>query len=284
MTSAGLLKGLGRVVLWCVVAVLLLRGGADLMAVEVPVPVAREVRAASPAWPDDEARAFAQDFARVYLSWSPRDPDGYARALAPFVAPELQASVVPELRERGPVQTVQDVTVARTARVDERRALITVAATVAAKEQVLRYLAVPVARDVRGGLLVYDLPSLVAPPAHGELPPASLEPMTGGERAAIEGVLNRFFGAFLSGAADELEYLVPAGARMGALGQPHELIGAVSVALARPVSGSTREVLAALRARDVQSGVVFSLRYRVRLVRGDRWYVAAINYATRKEG
>ena len=50
-----------------------------------------------PAWPDDEARAFAQDFARVYLSWAPRDPDGYARALVPFVAPELQSSVVPEL-------------------------------------------------------------------------------------------------------------------------------------------------------------------------------------------
>ena len=54
--------------------VLLLRGAADLMAVEERAPVAREVRAALPAWPDDEARAFAQDFARVYLSWSPRDP------------------------------------------------------------------------------------------------------------------------------------------------------------------------------------------------------------------
>jgi hypothetical protein len=71
---------------------------------------------------------------------------------------------------------------------------------------------------------------------------------------------------------------------MGALGQPHQLVGAVSVALARPASGSAREVLAAVRARDVQSGAVFSLRYRVWLVRGDRWYVAAINQATRKEG
>ena len=161
-TGAELLKRIGRALLWCVLAVLLLRGAADLMAVQEPVPVAREVRAASPLWPDDEARAFAQDFARVYLSWSPRDPDGYARALVPFVAPELQSAVVPELR-KGSAQTVEHVTVARTVRVDERRALITVAATVAAKEPVLRYLAVPVARDVRGGLLVYDLPSLVAP-------------------------------------------------------------------------------------------------------------------------
>ena len=203
--------------------------------------------------------------------------------MAPFVAPELQGTIVPELG-KAVEQTVQGVTVARTARVDEQRALITVAATVAAKGQIVRYLVVPVAHDNDGGLVVYDLRSLVAPPARGELPPASLEPMSGTERAEIEGVLNRFFEAFLSGSADELEYLVPAGTRMGALEQPHELVGAVSVALAQPASGSTREVLAAVRARDVQSGVVFSLRYRVRLVRGDRWYVAAINQATRKEG
>jgi Conjugative transposon protein TcpC len=282
-TGAELLKRIGRALLWCVLAVLLLRGAADLLAVPEPVPAAREAAPAVPVWPDDEARAFAQDFARVYLSWAPRDPDGYARALVPFVAPELQSSVVPELR-KGSAQTVEHVTVARTAPVDQRRALITVAATVTAKDPVVRYLAVPVAHDAGGGLLVYDLPSLVAPPAQGELPQVTLEPMTGAERAEIEAVLERFFRAFLSGAADELEYLVPAGTRVAALAQPHELVGPVSAALAQPASGSTREVLAALRARDVQSGVIFSLRYRVRLVRGDRWYVAAINNATRKEG
>ena len=55
---------------------------------------------------------------------------------------------------------------------------------------------------------------------------------------------------------------MPAGVRIAALGQPHELVGVVSVALARPASGSTREVLATVRARDVQSGAVFALRYR----------------------
>jgi hypothetical protein len=282
-TGAELLKRIGRALLWCVLVVLLLRGAADLLAAEEPAPVAREVQAAEPAWPDDEARAFAQDFARAYLSWAPRDPDGYARAVIPFVAPELQSSVVPELR-KGAAQIVEHVTVARTAGVDEQRALITVAVTVAARELVVRYLAVPVARDARGGLVVYDLPSLVAPPAQGELPATTLEPMTGAERAEIEAVLERFFDAFLSGSADQLEYLVPAGTQVAALAQPHDLVGEVSVALAEPASGGTREVLAALRARDVQSGVIFSLRYRVRLVRGDRWYVAAINDATHKEG
>jgi hypothetical protein len=262
-----LLKRLGRALLWCVVAVLLLRGAADLLAVEQPAPVAREVQAPAPVWPDDQARAFAQDFARAYLTWPPR-------GLEHFVAPELQSSIVPELRERGPEQAVEAVTVARTASIDSRRALITVAATL---ESGTRYLAVPVAHDGRGGLVVYDLPSFAAPPALGELTPAPLEPVTGAERAGIEDVLNRFFRAFLSGESDDLEYLVPAGTRIGALEQEHELLGLVSVALARPAAGRTRDVLATVRARDVETRAIFSLKYRVRLVRGDRWYVAAIN-------
>ena len=46
--------------------------------------------------------------------------------------------------------------------------------------------------------------------------------------------------------------------------------------------GRTRSVLATVRARDVQSRAVYALRYRVRLVRRDRWYVAAVN-TTQKE-
>ena len=45
-----------------------------------------------------------------------------------------------------------------------------------------------------------------------------------------------------------------------------------------------RTVVAPVRARDVATGAVYGLRYRLRLVRGDRWYVAAVNQATPKEG
>ena len=58
----------------------------------------------------------------------------------------------------------------------------------------------------------------------------------------------------------------------------------MSVALARPAAGRTREVLATVRARDPQGGAVYALRYRLRLVRGDRWYVAAVNNAAHKGG
>ena len=56
-------------------------------------------------------------------------------------------------------------------RLDEGRALVTVAATVVGGSASTRYLTVPVARDARGGLVVYDLPSFSAPPARGQVAP-----------------------------------------------------------------------------------------------------------------
>jgi hypothetical protein len=281
-TRAGLLKRFGQMVLWCAVALLLVRGAADVLSSPRPAPVAREPRAAQVSWPDDEARTFALEFTRAYLGWTPRHPVRYAGALERFVAPELQRSIVPQ--ERASRQDVQAVAVARTAAVGAGRALVTVAATVASDPVSTRYLTVPVARDQRGGLVVYDLPSFAAPPARGQSAALPVEPMAGAERAQIEDVLERFFRAFLAGRADELEYLAPAGVRLGALAQRYDLVGLVSVALARPAAGRTREVLATVRARDPQGGAVYSLRYRLRLVRGDRWYVAAVNNAAHKGG
>jgi hypothetical protein len=119
------------VALWSVVVLLLLRGAADLLAVEPRAPATPAPRAAAVTWPDDEARAFAVEFARAYLGWSPRRPSEYERELQGFVSPELAASLVPELTGRGPDQTVQAATVARTATVDSDRALVTAAATAA---------------------------------------------------------------------------------------------------------------------------------------------------------
>jgi Conjugative transposon protein TcpC len=272
-TSAGLLKGLGRGVLWCVVALLLLRGAADLLATTEPPPPARGSQAPPAAWPDDEARAFAVDFARAYLGSdrSHVEAGPEPKHLEAFVAPELAATIAPEYEEP---QEVQSATVARTTTLDARHALVTVAATV---EDTTRYLAVPVGRDAGGALAVYDLPSFAPPPARAQLPAPRAEPLTGAERSQIEAVLERFFEAYLAGRTDELEYLSPAGTRLGALGQEHELVGLLSLSQAGPGTADAKDVLATVRARDVETKAVYALRYRLRLVRADRWYVAAIN-------
>jgi hypothetical protein len=272
------LKGLGRALLWVFVAVLLIRGAADLFEREPPAAAVRGAPAVPMAWPDDEARAFAVEFARAYLSYSPREPQRSAQALRSLVAPELADSVVPQFGEDAPAQSVDATGVARSAVIDARHALVTVAVEGG------RYLTVPVARDGAGGLVVYDLPSFAAPPARGQVVPAAVDPLSGGERDAIVDVLGRFFRAFLAGDALELSYFVPAGVRMDALGRRHELVGLVSVGQLSAPEGRSREVLATVRARDAAGGAVYTLRYRLRLVRGERWLVAAVNNASRKGG
>jgi Conjugative transposon protein TcpC len=276
-----LLRVGGRAVLWCLVLVLLLRGASDVMAVEERTPVRSAPRDAATAWPDDAARAFAIGFARAYLTLDPAHPDAYARGLERYVTPELADAIVPQFERGDDRQVVQDAAVAETARVDDRHALITVAVSLDAGT---RHLTVPVARDAAGGLVVSDLPSFAPPPrlAHDAAP--ALEPLTGSARVEVEDVLTRFFEAFLAGDATQLEYLVPAGVRIGALAQPHELVALASVGQLGAGDARERTVLATVRARDEATGALYTLRYRLRLVRGDRWYVAAVNQTTPKEG
>ena len=270
-TPADVLKRLGRVVLWLLVVVLLLRGLASLFSTDTPAPtVAKPAATVAAVWPDDEARAFAADFARAYLSYSPKQPQD----LGGFVTPELASSIAPEYADGQERVSVGAVSVARIAKLDSSQALVTVAAAVDGET---RYLAVPVARDSHGGVVVSELPSLVAAPAHGVVGAAQLEPVASDERGGIEDVLQRFFTAYLAGDASGLEYLVPAGARVGALGQKYELLGVTSLALAAPAKGDVREVWATVRARDAVTRAVFGFRYRLRLVHQDRWYVAAVN-------
>ena len=178
-TPSGLAKRLGRAVLWLLVLVLLLRGLASVMEPREPAAVVSASKPAVAAWPDDGVRAFAADFARAYLTYSPQDPEASADAVRAFVAPELASSVVPEYGEDAPRRAVGSVSVARVQRIDDSRALVTVAAAATGGT---RYLAVPVARDAHGGLVVSDLPSLAAPPALGVGAAAATESLPAGER------------------------------------------------------------------------------------------------------
>jgi hypothetical protein len=163
---------------------------------------------------------------------------------------------------------------------DGSHALVTVAAATTGGT---RYLAVPVARDARGGLVVSDLPSLAAPPARASVPAVPVESLPLGERGPIEDVVSRFMRSYLAGGAGGLGYLVPAG-RIGALGQRHELVDVTSLALLAPAQGRVRELVATVRAKDAATGATYGLRYRLELVREDRWLVAAVNTTTRKGG
>ena len=56
-----------------------------------------------------------------------------------------------------------------------------------------------------------------------------------------------------------------------------ELVDVTSLVLTAPAQGRARAVLATVRAKDAATGASYGLRYRLRLVREDRWLVAAVN-------
>ena len=102
-TPGGLLKRLGRAVLWLLVLVLLLRGVASVMEPRTPTTASTAAaKPAAPAWPDDGVRAFASDFARAFLTYNPKDPDASAAAIRAFVGPEAAhvRDMVPGSRDR----------------------------------------------------------------------------------------------------------------------------------------------------------------------------------------
>ena len=83
------------------------------------------------AWPDDAARAFAVEFAAVYLDHADgHDPAAAAQAMARFASGDLADALAPRLNGRGPRQTIGSVAVSRVERLDREHALITVVASV----------------------------------------------------------------------------------------------------------------------------------------------------------
>jgi Conjugative transposon protein TcpC len=276
-TVGELLARVGRAVLWLAVAVVLIRGIAGTFATERRSTAPSPIRtAAAPGWPDDAARAFAVEFATAYLSHSPNEDAGaYVTRLEAFAAPELVAQLVPRFDGRAPREAVRSATVAGVVRLDRGRALVTVS-TVLAGPVTRRLVTVPIARDARGGLVVDDLPSFTSAPPRASGTAPNLEPLLGTERTAIVDVLTPFMRAYLAGDSRALDYLVPAGTRIAAVGG-YELIELSSLGAAGPATRSGRAVLVTVQARDVRSRAIYPLRYRVALVRRDRWYVAELN-------
>jgi hypothetical protein len=274
----------GRVVLWLAVGLLLLRG---LEATLGSSEHARPSQAARPSpiaeWPDAAACALAVEFATAYLTHTPgEDPTAAGQRLSALASPDLAGELVPQFARGAPTQAVRSATVAHTVTVDREHALVTVAATLATGGQLgTRRLTVPIARDAAGRLVIDDLPSFAAAPARaaGELPDD--EPLAGADRGPIENVLTRFLRAYLAGDTGGLVYLVVPGAQMTAVSGRFELLSVSSVLSSGAANGGRRSVLVMVRARDQVSRAVYTLRYRIQLVRRDRWYVAAINASER---
>lgn len=277
-SQRGLLRSGGRIVLWVLLVVVLVRGVGDILSGSARPPGAPWGVAARRSFPGSEAAAFAVGFARAYLTWRPGEPERHARAVGDFLASGLRDRAAALLPRRGPGERVAQATVARESNLGGARALVTVVCFLA--DGNTRYLTVPVARDPGGRVVVFDLPALSAPTPIADAAAAEPQPLTGEQAGSMSDVVRRFLAAYLGGGGphDLTSFLAP-GASVASMPTGLELVSIGQVGQSGKATAARVPVAALVRVHDRGSGAIYSLRYRLELVRRERWYVAAVGGA-----
>lgn len=274
-----LLRTGGRVAVWAVLAIVFARGLAGVIAGSQP-PSQRVVQPApaGSGFPNADADAFAVAFARAYLTVPAHGQVGWSRSVAPFLASGLSDRAAAALPRKSPGRQVAQATVARAASLGGARALITVACSFQDPGRPVRYLTVPIARGSTGGLVVFDLPALSAPPPPaGDVSFSDPPPLTGPSAGEIEDLVGRFLGAYLAGQDPSgLAYFLAPGTLVPPIGAGLSMVSLDAVGREFEPTSTDASVLAAVHARDAQSGAVYPLRYRLGLVHRDRWYVSSL--------
>lgn len=249
------------------VAVLALAGlrAAIAPAPQVPPP-ARQA-----AVPDLRAGAFAEAFARAYLTWDPDRPEQREQRLAHFLSRQVDvdAGMAPA---GGSAQYVN-----WTAVVAERRigARTTIVVAVETNGDVL-HLAVPVERDERGFLGVVMYPALVGAPATS--PDLSAPTEQDVDDPELRAVSERAVRNYLGGERRNLAADLADGA---VVAMPSRRLTVDSVESITWAPG--RRVAVQVRASDMD-GAIWTLRYELAVVRRERWYVRALHVNPRSKG
>jgi conjugative transposon protein TcpC len=260
------LRAVGRVALWALVGLLLLRGVSGVLTEprQDGSLAADRSSAADPA-----TAAFAVRFARAYLT------DASPQALAPYLAPGTSA---PAPGGTGAVAQVEQAEVAAVRDLGDRQAIVTVACEL--DDARTLYLAVPIVREDAAEVAALGVPALVAGPAGVGASVEPPRPVAGPDAEAIAGLVRRFLPLYLTAASPgDLSYLLAPDAAVTPPGGGFELVAVASVKQAGSGEGARRTVVATARVRDVASGAVVPFAYRLGLVRQDRWYVERVEGA-----
>ncbi|MGE5281811.1 MAG: conjugal transfer protein [Chloroflexota bacterium] len=266
--SAGsALRPLGRVAIWAVIALLLVRG---LGAVLAPEGVSRSAPVRSEGV-DPASASLAVRFARAYLA------DPAPRELAPFLAEGARVG-------RGRSALAGDAAliqaeVAATQELGGGREILTVACDL--RDGRSLYLAVPISRSRAGEVAVSGAPWVVAEPSTAGVEGERPRPLAGEDAGAIRALAAKFLPAYLADrSARDLSYLLAPGASVAPLGGALEPFGSGgSVAQLGDGEGHRRTVVVSGRFRDPASGAVYQLAYRLELVKRNRWYVRSVEGA-----
>jgi hypothetical protein len=260
------LRAVGRVVLWALVGLLLMRGVSGVLS-----EPRRDGSAAADrsSLTDPATAAFAIRFARAYLT------EASPQALAPYLAPGVSA---PAPAGTGTIAQVEQAEVAAVRDLGDRQAIVTVACEL--DDARTLYLAVPIVREGAAEVAALGVPALVAGPAGVGARVEGPRPLAGPDPGEIADLVGRFLPAYLTAASPgDLSYLLAPGATVTPLGGGFELVALASVKQLGDDEGPRRTVIATARVRDAESGAVIPLVYRLRLLHRDRWYVEQVEGA-----
>ncbi len=213
--------------------------------------------------------AFAEAFARAYLTYRGDDPAAHERAVAAFASGDLDPGAGLEPPATGS-QRVSWTAAMSSSPAGQGRWRVTVAVALAGEGLGLRYLSVPVARGAGGALVVDDYPALVGPPARADRSaPADAGELT--DRALAD-VASRALGNYLRGAAGNLRADLLPGARVTTPSPALRLVAVEALAWRLP----GRLLAATVSAQD-PGGARMRLRFLLRVEHRDRWYLRAVN-------
>ena len=225
-----------RVVLWTALAVVAFRGITAIISGSSPAPAGGTGPAnATGKFPVSLAEAYATEFGRVYLGFSPQSLGQREQALASFVPPAVSA-VNPSLGWNGIGQlNLQSLQVAGIRVQDHKHAVVTLLALLNGQ---LMELGVPVAAT-GGGLVVSGEPAWLPAPPRISPPPAP----RGSDRVAQSQLMNElpaFFQAYASGDGRALNRFLAHGASVAGLSGAvtFDSIGALHV----PPGGASRQI------------------------------------------
>jgi Conjugative transposon protein TcpC len=259
------LRAAGRVALWALVGLLLLRGISGVLTEPQPVD---QGTVNHNSVSDPATAAFAVRFARTYLS----EPS--PQALAPFLAPGSSAPV----HGSGAGAQVEQAEVAGIRRLGEGEAIVTVACEL--DDARTLYLAVPIVREDAAEVAAQGVPAIVAGPAGVGEGVEAPRPLAGPDAGAITELVRRFLPVYFSAAAPgDLSYLLAPAAIVTPPDAGFELVAVNGVKQLGDGEGPRRSAVATARVRDSATGAIYPLAYRLQLVRRDRWYVEAVEGA-----
>ncbi len=279
-----------RAIAWAVLILIGYRGVLAIVQGQRTAAPAGSPAAASPAqFPATLAEAYAQQFATVYLTFSPATAAQRGRELARF----LPLGADPQLGWNGAgVQHMQSEQVVGITVTGRHTAIVTLLAQLGNGRMI--ELGVPI-YAARGGMTVSGHPALLAGPARVAPPSAQLTSDQAAE-TALQSQLPAFFQAYASGDRTTLARFAAPGAHIAGLG------GAVTFAaidnVYAPPGGSRRRISvtvtwdlsAAPSAQSASAGIAsapsaLQMTYAVTVVRqAASWDVQSIGASALSQG